>query len=331
MHTPLCSDDVRYTIPAVPMKHACHVTTSDASTAQYDACDRSHLASSSLHPPAAASPATASAVAAACMTTWTSTAMRNPPDTALRYTSSITGRYAAKSPAAPSVTAKPAKYLPFPPPPGRSPESDEPRSARSTELRVRSTTALRLEKVSGVRTITAASTSVKASCVDSSSDEVGRAVGEEEVVDAHEHADHDAGGQQTPREPRERPGLMRGGALAGVDGHEQDGEADGLDQRGHPPVVPAVGEVVAGEKAGRHRAAEEGGVVGAQQKETSPTSRAIGDGGVRGRRRHVEERVGGGDGGGHWREELVVGERRGGEVRSEEGGERGWGGGGVCK
>ncbi|BAD73488.1 unknown protein [Oryza sativa Japonica Group] len=171
MHTPLCSDDVRYTIPAVPIKQACHVATSAASTAQYAAGERSHRASSSFHPPAAASPATASAVAAACMITCTSTAMRNPPDTALRYTSSITGRYAAKSPAAPSVTAKPTKYLARLPPPGCSPESDD-RSAISTELSVRSTTALRLEKLSGWRTMMAASTSVKASCVDSSSDEV---------------------------------------------------------------------------------------------------------------------------------------------------------------
>ncbi|KAF7037464.1 hypothetical protein CFC21_066055 [Triticum aestivum] len=92
MHTPLCSDDVRYTIPAVPMKQACHVATSAATSTQYAAGDLSHRASSSPHLPATTSPTTASAVAAACMTTCTSTTIRNPPDTALRYSSSMTGR-----------------------------------------------------------------------------------------------------------------------------------------------------------------------------------------------------------------------------------------------
>jgi hypothetical protein len=148
--------------------------------------------------------------------------------------------------------------------------------------------------------------------------QVRGAVREEQVVHAHKHADDQARGQQPPREPRERPGL--GGGPAGVDGHEQDWEPDRLHQRGHPPIAPAVREVVPGQQAGRHGATEKRGVVGAQQQQppTTTTRRAIIGRGVRPRRRHVEEwgrcGGGGGGGGGHLRAELVVM----GEVRREE-------------
>ena len=132
--------------------------------------------------------------------------------------------------------------------------------------------------------------------------QVRGAVGEEQVVDAHEDADDDARGQQPPREPRERPGLGLGGgpAPAGIDGHEQDREPDRLHQRGHPPIAPAVREVVPGQQAGSHGAAEKRGVVGAQQQPPPPppTRHAIISGrGVRRRRWHVEE--GGRGGSGH--------------------------------
>uniref|UniRef100_A0A8R7P3N4 Uncharacterized protein n=1 Tax=Triticum urartu TaxID=4572 RepID=A0A8R7P3N4_TRIUA len=86
------------------MKHACHVTTSVATTTQYTACDPFQWATSSLKPRETASPTAASTEAIACITACTSTARMNPPETASRYTSSMTGRYAEKSPAAQSVT-----------------------------------------------------------------------------------------------------------------------------------------------------------------------------------------------------------------------------------